>query len=311
MSKILVLAGGSVKGAYQVGVVKAVMEAGFRPDTIYGISAGAMNASYLVNQLGIQELSNEVLNFERAARDLCNFWANNIRNPECLALRRGTYDLGLSAIRKNFEGLLDPSPLRELLDNTISPRNLNACSVGLKVGAVDIINGNILYADPTYEHFLDYIMASSAIPVLMPTVTIGGYKKMAFLDGGIRDVAPLNKAIRDGGTEVLCIACHTKDITGGYFPYGNLLALVDRVMDISVNESLNSDIDWAIFRNECLPEDGSEAKEGVLKGQKRIKLKIIRPNHPLHIDMQDFDEEDINYLILQGYEHGKEEMKNY
>jgi hypothetical protein len=27
--------------------------------------------------------------------------------------------------------------------------------------------------------------------------------------------------------------------------------------------------------------------------------------------MQDFDEDDINYLILQGYEHGKEEMKNY
>lgn len=311
MSKILVLAGGSVKGAYQVGVIRAVMEAGFRPDAIYGISAGAMNATYLVNQLGIQELGHEALNFEKAARDLCDFWANNIRNPESLALRRGTYDLGLSAIRKNFEGLLDPTPLREILDNTIFTRNLNASSVGLKVGAVDIINGSIVYADPTYEHFLDYVMASSAIPVLMPTVNIGGYKKMAFQDGGIRDVAPLNKAIRDGGTEVLCIACHTREISGGYFPYGNLLALVDRVMDIAVHESLNSDIDWAIFRNECLPEDGSPAKEGVLKGEKRIKLKIIRPNHSLHIDMQEFDEEDISYLMLQGYEQGRAEMKDY
>jgi NTE family protein len=312
MSKILVLAGGSVKGAYQSGVVRAVFEAGFRPDAIYGISAGSMNASYLVNDFGRSVLEdNGFLDYNQTAIDLCNFWINNIQTPDSLALRRGTYDLGMSAIRRNFEGLLDTTPLREILHNNIQMRNLNASPVGLKVGAVDILNGSIVYADPTYEHFLDYIMASSAIPILMPVVNIGGHRKMAYLDGGMRDVAPIKKAITDGADEIVCIACHTRDIDGGNFLYGNLLALVDRVMDIAVNECLNADLDWAEFRNECLPEDGSEAQSGILKGQKRIKLKIIRPQKPLNIDIQGFDQDDIKRMILIGYQQGREEMVGY
>jgi NTE family protein len=197
---------------------------------------------------------------------------------------------------------LDTTPLRDILHDNIHIRNLNASPISLKVGAVDIINGSIVYADPSYDHFLDYVMASSAIPILMPVVNIGGLRKMAFLDGGMRDVAPIKKAIADGATEIICIACHTRNIDGGYFPYGNLLALVDRVMDIAVNECLNADLDWAEFRNECLPMDGSEGEYGVLKGQKRIKLKIIRPQKPLNIDIQSFDEEDIQRLIFLGYQ---------
>jgi len=311
MSKILVLAGGSVKGAYQTGVVRAVFESGFFPDAIYGVSAGSMNASYLVNAMGRQILENVVIDYTEAALDLCQFWSNNIVTPDSLALRRGTYELGLSAIRRNFEGLLDTTPLKEILHNNIHLRNLNASPVLLKVGAVDIINGNMVYADPSYEHFLDYVMASSAIPILMPVVNIGDHKKMAFLDGGMRDVAPVKKAIDDGGDEIVCIACHTRKLDGGYFPYGNLLALVDRVMDIAVNECLNADLDWAEFRNECLPEDGSCATSGILKGQKRIKLKIIRPQQALNIDIQSFDKDDIERLILLGYQQGRDEMKNY
>ncbi|MDZ7897679.1 MAG: patatin-like phospholipase family protein [Arcicella sp.] len=310
MSKILVLAGGSVKGAYQAGVVKAVFESGFRPDYIYGISAGSMNASYLVNDFGRQSLENGGnIDLYQAALGLADFWENNINTPDCLALRRGTYDLGMSAIRRNFEGLLDPTPLKEILHENINIRNLNASPIGLKVGAVDIINGNIVYADPTYEHFLDYVMASSAIPILMPVVNIGGLRKMAFLDGGLRDVAPIKKAIKDGAEEIVCIACHTRKIDGGNFPYGNLLALVDRVMDIAVNECLNADLDWAEFRNECLPMDGSAGEYGILEGQKRIKLKVIRPERPLEVDIQNFDKEDIQRMILLGYQHGKEEMR--
>ena len=79
MSKILVLAGGSVKGAYQVGVVKAVFESGFRPDAIYGISAGSMNASYLINDFGEQYHQNDGnIDFQQAALNLANFWENTI-----------------------------------------------------------------------------------------------------------------------------------------------------------------------------------------------------------------------------------------
>lgn len=48
MKYSLVLEGGGAKGAYQIGVVKALREAGFEFDAITGTSIGAINAAYLV-----------------------------------------------------------------------------------------------------------------------------------------------------------------------------------------------------------------------------------------------------------------------
>jgi NTE family protein len=52
--KALVLGGGSMKGAFQVGVIQAVLENGFQPEMIYGISVGALNATFLANEAGRQ-----------------------------------------------------------------------------------------------------------------------------------------------------------------------------------------------------------------------------------------------------------------
>ncbi|MES2796370.1 MAG: patatin-like phospholipase family protein [Bacteroidota bacterium] len=299
--KILVLAGGSVKGAYQAGVVKALFDLGFEPNAIYGVSAGGMNASYLVDCFGKQKLENEDINYQSAAENLVNFWLENITEPASLARRRGTYELGLSAIRRNFEGLLDTTPLKEIVENNISIQRLRASPIALKIGAVDIINGGIVYADPSFEHFHDYIMASSAIPIIMPVVKIGNHQKMAFLDGGLRDVAPIKKAIEDGATEIVCVACHTRKMEGGNFAYGNLLALVDRIMDIAVNESLNMDLDWAVLHTKFGPNEIA-----LDLPKHKVKLTIIRPEVPLNIDIQSFDTDDISRIIELGYQRGHE-----
>jgi len=44
---VLVLQGGGALGAYQVGVYKALHEAGVEPDWIIGTSIGAINASII------------------------------------------------------------------------------------------------------------------------------------------------------------------------------------------------------------------------------------------------------------------------
>lgn len=302
--KILVLAGGSVKGAYQAGVIKAIFELGFQPDAIYGVSAGGMNASYLVDCFGEQKLAEEKIDYLKAAQKLIDFWLEHITQPTSLARRRGTYELGLSAIRRNFEGLLDTTPLKEIVENNISINHLRASPIELKIGAVDIINGGIVYADPGFEHFHDYILASSAIPIIMPVVKIGNHHKMAYLDGGLRDVAPIKKAISDGATEIVCIACHTREMEAGNFAYGNLLALVDRIMDIAVNESLNMDLDWAVLHSKSSSSSTPEDKK-----IQKVKITIIRPDLPLNIDIQSFDTDDISRIIEQGYNRGHEYIK--
>lgn len=286
MSKILVLAGGSVKGAFQAGVIKALFEQGYQPDAIYGVSAGSLNAAYLVNQFGKQLNEGLPISYPQAAQDLWDFWELRITHPESLSKPFNLFELGWSALTKKFKGLVDTSPLRDLLHDVLQSRNLSASPIGLKVGAVNVLDGAMHYVDPSFEHFEEYLLASSAVPILMPVVTINGVTRKSYLDGGLRDVAPLQKAIQDGATEVVVIACHTEMIEGGDFDSGDLLALVDRVMDIAVNEILNADL--RMQRSE-------------------VKLRIIRPKQPLSIDIQHFTKMDIRRMLEMGYAQGMSE----
>jgi NTE family protein len=286
MSQILVLAGGSVKGAFQAGVIKALFEKGYQPDAIYGVSAGSLNAAYLVNQFGQQANAHLPISYPQAAQDLWDFWELRITHPQSLSKPFNLFELGWSALTKKFKGLVDTSPLRDLLQDVLQNRNLSASPVGLKVGAVNVLDGAMHYVDPSFENFQEYLLASSAVPILMPVVTINGEKRKSYLDGGLRDVAPLQKAIQDGATEVVVIACHTEMIEGGDFDSGDLLALVDRVMDIAVNEILNADL--RMQRSE-------------------VKLRIIRPSQPLSIDIQHFTKMDIRRMLEMGYAQGMSE----
>ena len=286
MSQILVLAGGSVKGAFQAGVIKALFEKGYQPDAIYGVSAGSLNAAYLVNQFGQQANAHLPISYPQAAQDLWDFWELRITHPQSLSKPFNLFELGWSALTKKFKGLVDTSPLRDLLQDVLQSRNLSASPVGLKVGAVNVLDGAMHYVDPSFENFQEYLLASSAVPILMPVVKINGETRKSYLDGGLRDVAPLQKAIQDGATEVVVIACHTEMIEGGDFDSGDLLALVDRVMDIAVNEILNADL--RMQRSE-------------------VKLRIIRPKQPLSIDIQHFSKMDIRRMLEMGYAQGMSE----
>ncbi len=288
MSKILVLAGESVKGAFQAGVMKAMMERGYQPDAVYGVSVGSLNAAYFVNRLGMQALTGGPISFTDASQDLWDFWKTRITSPESLSKPLNIFQLGLSALRKKFKGLVDTHPLRNLLKEVLSIRNLHASPISLKIGAVNIIDGTIYYVDTSEEHFLDYLMASSAVPILMPVVKINGETRRSFLDGGLRDVSPIKKAVDDGANHIVCISCHMESIEGGHFDSGDLLALVDRVMDIAVNEILNADIKEVMISNTT------------------IDIQSIRPPQPLTIDIQNFNKTDIRRMLELGYQVGQD-----
>ena len=72
----------------------------------------------------------------------------------------------------------------------------------------------------------------------------------------------------------------------GFWGFGDLLALVDRVMDIAVNEILNADLKMS---------------------RSEVKLTIIRPKQPLSIDIQRFTKMDIRRMLETGYALGMSE----
>ena len=184
--------------------------------------------------------------------------------------------------------MVDTQPLRNLLTEVLSIRNLHASPIDLKIGAVNIMDGTVYYVDASEEYFLDYLMASSAVPILMPVVKINGETRRSFLDGGLRDVAPIKKAVDDGASHIVCISCHMESIEGGHFDSGDLLALVDRVMDIAVNEILNADIKEVMISNTT------------------IDIQSVRPPQPLTIDIQNFNKMDIRRMLELGYQVGQD-----
>ncbi len=288
-----------MKGAFQVGAAKAVLEDGFAPEMIYGVSVGALNATYLVNAAGQQEVEEKkAIDWPLVGRELMAFWIKNITQPQDVAMLRSRVSLGFSTLMSRFDGLLDPAPLHDLIRRSVDAFLLRECSVKIKVGAVNITHGNIVYASPDDEFFMDYVRASSSLPLLMPPVPIGSTVEK-FLDGGLRVVAPIHEAIRDGAKEIVLIACHSRQLYAREnFSSRNLVSLIERVKDVTVNQIVNNDIEWA----------EGYAERSVLRGDP-IKLTIIRPKEPLMLDLQKFNSEDITRLILDGYRTGIETLK--
>ncbi len=301
--KALVLSGGAAKGAFQAGAIKAIFESGFKPEFIYGISVGALNGTYICNEAGKQNQSIENLDWSTIATNLINFWKDNIKKPADIVEKRNWLSLAWSFFRNTFDGLVDSSPIQNLVEKTVDMNNLYVSPIELKVGAVNIIDSKLTYADPSYPGFIQYLIASASLPMIMPLIKIGN---QPFTDGGVRDVAPLKIAIDNGATDIIVVTCQPKDLGGVEFDTGNLLHLTDRIFEIMVNEIVNNDLKWAEFINQCLPDDGTHTGTGPLAGRIKLKITTIRPPVPINLNLQKFTSQDILNIINTGYQTAQE-----
>ena len=59
----LVLSGGGAKGAYQVGVLRYMAEAGMKVDAVSGASIGALNGAIVANAKNLTEASQHLTEF--------------------------------------------------------------------------------------------------------------------------------------------------------------------------------------------------------------------------------------------------------
>lgn len=296
--RALVLGGGSLKGAFQTGAIVALLESGFIPDAIYGISVGSINATFLTCEATRQFIDTGTIDWPKAGRILMENWLLNITRPQDVAVIRPRWRTGYDTVLSRFDGFLDNTPIKNLIRRLVDPAVLRQSPVRLKVGAVNLIGGDMVYVDATDASFLDYVFASSSVPFVMSAVPIGSDGEQVFLDGGIREVAPLREALDDGATEIVCIACHAPNITGQSFNHRNLLSLMDRITEITVNQLVNNDINWA-QRHVAMEK---------LHGRD-VKLTIIRPHAPPTLNLMKFDSSDISRLIVQGYQTATDGLK--
>lgn len=174
-----VLQGGGSLSAAQIGMLRALLEAGIVPDLVVGSSAGALNA--------VAFASDPTLN---GLRRLESVWMR-------LRLREvaGVSVSGLvRALTGRGDGLFSPAPLARLLAGAVAPR-LEATCVPAHVVATDLASGAPVVL--SRGESIPALLASAAFPGLYAPVPIDG---AVLADGGVAADMPLLQAEALGAT---------------------------------------------------------------------------------------------------------------
>ncbi len=187
-----VLGGGGARGAFQVGALRALYEAGRRPDLLVGSSIGAVNAAAIAlwgfDETGLYGL--ELAYQKVAAADILDM------NLPRLALQAITGRLNFASEQRTADFLIATGITPEL---TFS--KLTAPRLGL-VGA-DLEQGNtVIYGLDPDDSILEGILASMAIPPWFAPVEEHGH---FIMDGGALSNVPIEPALSMGATEIIAL----------------------------------------------------------------------------------------------------------
>jgi NTE family protein len=295
--RALVLSGGSIKGAFQAGAIDRLLSDGFAPDAAYGISVGSLNAAFLADRAARQVAKGNRIDWPEVGRDLVQFWLTQVNGPEAILKKHNAVSLAWQVLWKKFNGLTNTDRLRELVRNSISRIHIGNSPLALGIGTVNVVNGDLVLATNNTDNILDYVIASAAIPIIMPSVDIN---KQVLVDGGVRDVAPLKFGIDSGATEICCIVCQSEQLDAIGINFRDALPFAERVMEIITNELVNNDLAYAELVNQHTPPDGTPAESGPFAGKRRLDIRVIRPERPISVALNSFTPDDINRMIDLG-----------
>ncbi|CAM2753089.1 patatin-like phospholipase family protein [Legionella worsleiensis] len=216
VKKALYLAGGGARGAYQAGVLKAIghiLQTKTIPfNMVSGVSVGSINAAVLVENAD---------DFPAGLDKLESIWSE----IHCQQIYKASnYELGKSVMRnlstliikqRQSGHLLDTSPLRQFLDETIDFSRIKENIAAGFVDTFEVITARyethhtISFYDhhePDFEdwHYprhssqratinIEHILASSSLPLFFPPIQLDGFH---YGDGSVGLGTPLRGAIR-------------------------------------------------------------------------------------------------------------------
>ena len=224
----LVMSGGGARAAYQVGVLRAIAtmlppRAANPFAIICGTSAGAINATSLASNAD---------RFGAGVARLARVWGSlhvhDVYRTDLLSIARSVHQCVLALLSGRIQqsgplSLLDCAPLNDLLgrmidfgriQRVIAAGHLNALSVTtssyVSGDSVTFYQGDGSQRSWRRAHRvgcpadigLPHVLASCALPLVFPTVRIGGDD---FGDGSMHQLAPVSAALHLGASRVLVI----------------------------------------------------------------------------------------------------------
>src|SRR4051812_18008195 len=177
-----VLGGGGVLGAAEVGMLRALFERGISPDLIVGTSVGAINGALVA----ADPTGSAVDRLRRVWEELASqrIFAGSVLAQMRTLVRTRTH-------------LHPREPLRELLTAHLPVQTFAELAVPFQCVAASI--------ERAAEHWftegalIDAVLASCAVPGLLPPVEIDGEH---YLDGGLVHSIPVGRAVALGADTI-------------------------------------------------------------------------------------------------------------
>jgi NTE family protein len=276
--RALVLPGGGGRGAYQVGVIKALAEAGIEFEMAFGTSIGALNACMMAQE-----------QIDRLEDLWCSI------KPWDIFKLPGASQVGRMMFGRKL-GLLDTSPMETLLRREISLERLkesdtevgffttDLCSLETRLITVDSINST--------DELIDALMATSAVPIAFPPRQIHGHG--LWVDGGLVRNTPMQAAMDRGAEEIFMVLLHPETVS--VCP-SHMWGVLARCLDVVLDASARKELELAQLYNRLIAEGSEEAE-----GMRAIHIEAFQPRTPVDITLLEIDPDRSRRMIRQGYE---------
>lgn len=307
----LVLPGGGARGAFQVGVLKAIAE--LLPkgtpnpfDVISGTSAGAVNSVVLASKA--RRFRVAVAELDRVWR---NFRCEQVFRTDNRTMLKSSLHWFAAIVLGGFlvgtpKSLLDNSPLRALLSRNVRfPRIQHAIDSGwLDAVAVTAASYETARSTTFFEGskrhagwsrtrrvgiagqlHLDHLMASIAVPMIFPPQLVnGGY----FGDGAMRQATPLSPAVHLGADRILVVGVRdeTADepVDGAATPERPSFAqIAGYMLDTLFMDGLYSDLERMTRINQLIDSIPEDRRKGSLSRMRAIDTMLIVPSEDLRL----------------------------
>jgi NTE family protein len=180
-----VLGGGGLLGAAEVGMLRALLERDIHPDVIVGTSVGALHGAMIATDPTIPS----VAKLEAAWRELIE-----------LRILGSSWFTGVASLVRTRTHVHSHAPFRTFAQRLLAVEAFEQLAVPFQCVAACIERAS--------EHWfstgplVDAILASAAVPGLLPPVEIDGEH---FIDGGVVNSIPLDRAVQLGAAEIFVL----------------------------------------------------------------------------------------------------------
>lgn len=196
--RALVLAGGGSRGAYQIGVWKALRELGINFDIVTGSSVGALNGALMVQG-----------DYDAAIKLWENISSKDVMTD--ILSDDDLSDMDTPTVWRNFvldvleQGGCDITPLENKIRSLLDEKRFRSSPVDYALVTVEypLLKAVELTKEQIPEgQVCDYLLASSACFPAFKVKEINGTR---YIDGGYHDNLPMNLAQRMGAEEIIAV----------------------------------------------------------------------------------------------------------